>query len=109
MYTCFESLAQAILFLYLCQRMLTIFKSYLQVRGSSHQIRRDLRKVETWAKPFHSTESFKSAHKVIASIKRVLFDKGKVLEMNGLELHNMMVLDLCLCHRLLLQSLWLVA
>jgi len=60
--------------------MLTIFKGYLQVRGSSHQIRSDLRKVKTWAKPFHSTESFKSAHKVLTSIKRVLFDKEMYLK-----------------------------
>lgn len=57
-YTCFENLAQAILFLSLCQRMLAIFKGYLQVRGSSHQIRTVLKKVETWAKLFRSTESF---------------------------------------------------
>lgn len=58
MYTCFENLAQAILFLSLCQRMLTIFKGYLQVRGSSHRIRAVLRKVKTWPKLFHSAKSF---------------------------------------------------
>lgn len=58
MYTCFENLAQAILSLSLCQRMLTIFKGYLQVTGSSHQIRTVLRKFKTWPKLFHSTKSF---------------------------------------------------
>lgn len=53
----FENLAQDILFLPLCQRMLTIFKGYLQVRGSSHQIRTVLRKVKTWLKLFHITKS----------------------------------------------------
>lgn len=75
MYTCFENPAQVILLLPLCQRMLTIFKGYLQVRGSSHQFRTVLRKVKTGLKLFRSTKSFKSAHTALASIKRVNFDK----------------------------------